>query len=92
MACVEEPPCEARCERVLDEDRLALTPAVTAEDVVVDEAPGMAAPRERSYNEEETERPSRGGKRAPGPFGSSERGSSSSSGTPLPLIGSADWG
>jgi hypothetical protein len=92
MACAAEPPCEARCERVLEEDRLALAPAVRAEEAVVDEAPA-AAPRERSYNEEETVRPpSRGGKSEPGPFGSSERVSSSSSGALWPLIGSVDWG
>lgn len=49
--------------------------------------------RERSCNVEDTERPSRGGKRPFGPLVSSEKFSSSSSGEPpLPTTNSVDSG
>lgn len=57
-------------------------PVPVASDLVVEGAE-TTVDRERSCSVEETERPSRGGKMPLGPFISSEKVSSSSSGTSL---------
>lgn len=66
---------------------------IAEEAVVVLEGVADVVVRERSCNVEDTERPSRGGKRPFGPLVSSEKFSSSSSGEPpLPTTNSVDSG